>query len=92
MAAAGLPLKKNLRKLLQVKDEYGTGSLLTAIERAISHAAYGADYIENILYQEMTPTRNHPPVRTRNKDLNRIRIVAPNLAEYDTYVLKRKKK
>jgi len=91
MAASGLPIKKNLKRLLQLKDEYGPGSLLTAIKRANSHNAYGADYIENILYQEMTPRKNHPPVRVKNEDLNRIRLIEPNLAEYDTYVLKRRK-
>ena len=92
MAAAGLPLKKNLKRLLHLKDEYGHGSLLTAIKRANNHNAYGADYIENILYQEMTPRRNHPPVRVKNEDLNRIRLIEPNLAEYDTYVVKRGRK
>jgi hypothetical protein len=62
MAAAGLPIKKNLKRLLHLKDKYGHSSLLTAIKRANNHNAYGADYIENILYQDMTPRRNHPPV------------------------------
>ncbi len=92
MAAAGLPLKKNLKKLLHLKDEYGSGSLLTAIKRANNHNAYGADYIENILYQKMTPRKKHLPVIVKNKDLNRIRLIEPNLAEYDTYVVKRRRK
>jgi hypothetical protein len=91
MATSGLPIKKNLKRLLHLKDEYGHGSMLTAIKRANNHNAYGAGYIENILYQEMTPSRNHPPVRVKNEDLNRIRLIEPNLAEYDTYVLKRRK-
>jgi len=89
MAAARLPLKKNLNRLLALKDEYGTLSLLAAIRRANRHKAYGADYIENILYQEMTPVKKHLPVKLKKDDLNQIRLQEPNLAEYDTFVLKK---
>ena len=91
MAAASLPLKKHLTRLLHLKDEYGPASLLMGIERASKHCPYGADYIENILYQEMTPRKKHPPVKVKNEDLNCIRIIEPSLEEYDTYVLKRTK-
>jgi len=56
------------------------------------HNAIGADYIENILYQEMTPTRHHPPVRLKKEALNNIRLPEPSLAEYDAHVIKRNKK
>jgi hypothetical protein len=38
------------------------------------HHAYGAHYIENILYQEMTPKTHHPPVRLNQEKLNCIRL------------------
>jgi len=91
LAHTNQPLKKNVRKLLALKDEYGSYALIEAIKRATSHNAYGANYIENILYQEMTPQRNHPPVRLKQEDLNRIRLEEPSLAEYDAFVIKRKK-
>jgi len=62
---------------------------LAAIRRANRHKAYGADYIENILYQEMTPVKKHLPVKLKKDDLNQIRLQEPNLAEYDTFVLKK---
>ena len=73
LAQTGAPLKKNLARLLALMQDYGSAALLDAIRRALAHRAYGADYIENILYQDMTPTRPQPPVRIENREaLNRI--------------------
>ena len=60
MAASSLPLKKNLKRLLQLKDEYGHGSLLTAIKQANNHNAYGADYIENSYLTPLSPLNQWP--------------------------------
>jgi transposase len=92
LAATNQALKKNVRKLLALHDEYGAYALIEAVKRATSHNAYGADYIENILYQEMTPPRNHPPVRVKQEHLNRIRLQQPSLAQYDAFVVRRRKR
>ncbi len=89
LVKAGQPIKKNVARLLDLKDEYGVPSLILAIQKAIKYHAAGANYIENILYQEMTPQRLHPPVRLKNQDLNRIRLAQPLLAEYDAYIKRR---
>jgi hypothetical protein len=60
------------------------------MQRASVHQAFGAHYIENILYQEMTPQRQHPPVRLKHHHRNHIRLEEPSLAEYDAFVIKRK--
>lgn len=86
------PIKKSLKKLLDLRDKYGDYALIQAIKKASLHNAYGAHYIENILYQEMTPSTNHPPVRLKNDNLNNIRLEKPALAEYDAFVIKRRKK
>ena len=85
----GQPIRKNVGKLLALKDEYGIPSLFYAIQKAMSFKAYGADYIENILYQEMTPKRVHLKVELKDKTLNDIRLNTPNLADYDAYILKK---
>lgn len=91
LATTHQPLKKNVSRLLALKEDYGSQALLGAIRRALAHCAYGADYIENILYQEMTPIRVHPPVKLQNREaLNRIRLQEPSLADYDTFVVKRR--
>ncbi len=91
LADANQPIKKNVSRLLCLKDEYGALSLIQAIRKAILHRAYGAHYIENILYQEMTPQHHHPPVKLKDKDLNHIRLPEPSLSEYDAYILKKSK-
>jgi len=73
---------------LTLKDEYGEAALICAIRKAIAHKAYGAEYIRNILHQESTPKKQHPPVRLKNEELNHIRLAEPLLAEYDAYILK----
>jgi len=88
LAKAGQPIKKSASKLLSLKDEYGTTSLIYAINKAISYKAYGVEYIENILHQEMTPKKNYQPVQFKNEALNRIRLEEPKLEDYDAYVLK----
>ena len=88
LSAAQQPIKKNVARLLALKDEYGALALSAAITKALDHKAYGADYIENILYQEMTPINHHPPVKLKNQDLNSIRLTEPSLAEYDAYIMK----
>jgi len=88
LTKADQPIKKSVRRLLSLKDQYGTGSVSWAILKAIRHNAFGADYIENILYQEMTPTTDHLPVRTKDQTLNQIRLSEPSLAEYDAIIIK----
>jgi hypothetical protein len=92
MARARQPLKKSVSKLLGLKEDYGAVSVIYAIKKALIYNAIGADYIENILYQEMTPKKHHPPVRLKKESLNNIRLSEPSLAEYDTHVIKRSKK
>ena len=89
---ANVPIKKNVTRMLALKNEYGPAAIITAIQKALSFNAYGAEYIENILYQEMTPQKHHPPVKLKNNDLNRIVLTEPSLAEYDAHVLKAKGK
>ncbi len=86
------PIQKSISRLLSLKDQYGSASLLWALDKAAKLKAFGADYIENILYQEMTPATQHPPVTLKDDALNRIRLTEPCLAEYDSLALKRNRR
>ena len=90
LATSQQPLQKSVKKLLALKDDYGTHALLAALERACQHRAYGTHYIENIRYQEMPPQRDHPPVKLQQDHLNHMRLDTPSLAEFDTFVIKRR--
>ena len=85
-------LKKQVVTLLDLKDQYGVKSLSWAVLKALRHKAYGADYVENILNQEMIPITEHTPVQLKNEALNRIRLSEPSLNDYDAIVLKRRTK
>jgi len=85
-----MPIRKNITQLLILQDEYGDTSLLYGLKKAMEKKLYGADYIRNILYQEMTPVNEHPPVRLKQEDLNDIRLTTPALADYDSIAVKRR--
>lgn len=91
LADAGQPIRKTVTRLLSLQDEYGDTSLIYALRKGLSLKLYGADYIQNILYQEMTPVTRHRPVKLKKQDLNNIRLTTPSLAEYDAIALKRRK-
>lgn len=91
LAEASQPVKKTVARLLSLNDIYGAPSLICALRKALTHKLYGSAYIQNILDQEMSPAKVHPPVMLKNEDLNDIRLPEPNLAEYDAIALKRKK-
>lgn len=91
MLDTNVSIKKNVTQILALRDEYGAGAVVAAMQKALTFNAYGADYIENILYQEMTPQKQHRPVLLKNENLNRIALTRPSLADYDAYVLKRRK-
>jgi hypothetical protein len=88
---ASQPVKKTVDQLLKLNDEYGTSSLIYALKKALDHKLYGYGYIQNILYQEMTPSTHHQPVVLKDEEHNSIRLARPNLAEYDAFALKRRK-
>jgi hypothetical protein len=91
MTDTNQPIKKSLKKLLNLKEDYGAYALIEAIRKATLHNAYGAHYIENILYQDMTPKTHHPPVRLKKETLNHIHLEQPSLAQYDAFVIQRRK-
>lgn len=91
IAEARQPVQKTAAILLTLKDKYGEEALICAVRKAIAHKAYGAEYIRNILHQQSTPKKQHPPVKLKNEELNNLRLAAPSLAEYDAYILKRRR-
>jgi transposase len=91
LCEAGCPVKKHVKRLLLLKDRYGADAVIYALTKAMAYKAWGADYVENILHQHMAPKNDHPPVRLKNDDLNRIRLLRPHLADYDAHILKRLK-
>jgi transposase len=92
LSNAGQPVKKHVKRLLLLKDRYGTEAVIKALTQSMNCKAWGADYVENIVHQQMTPKSDHPPVKLKNEQLNRIRLNQPSLAGYDAHILGRLKK
>lgn len=88
---AGQPVKKQVKRLLCLKDRYGTEAVIYALTKSMNCKAWGADYVENIVHQQMTPKNDHLPVKLKSERLNRIRLDQPSLADYDAHVVRRVK-
>lgn len=91
---SGLPIKKNIAKLLALKAEYGASRLLAAIQKAISYNAVDVGVIENILHQ--TPKTVSSDCTTskiifKDEALNRIKLSEPTLVDIEAIVVKRRK-
>jgi len=90
LANASQPLKKTVNGLLALNDEYGTPSIIYALRKALKHKLYGFAYVQNIIYQEMSPVTGNQPLTLKNSELNDIRLTTPNLAEYDAIAVQRR--
>lgn len=90
ISCASQPLKKTIDRLLVLNDEYGTSSIIYALRKALKHKLYGFSYVQNIVYQEMTPVTDNQPLTLKNSELNNIRLPEPNLAEYDAIAIQRR--
>jgi len=91
LANASQPLKKTIDRLLALNDEYGTSSIIYALKKALKHKLYGFAYVQNIIYQEMSPVTKNQPLTLKKSELNNIWLTKPNLAEYDAIAIQRRK-
>ncbi len=90
LTSANLPVKKNIRDLLKLKDSYGIVSLVSACKIALKHNAVGAEYVENILLQQMSPRAEYPPVIMEQEEYNNLMITEADLAFYDNLIFTNK--
>jgi transposase len=90
LTEAGQPIRKNIRELLRLQDEYGDRAVLDGLKKGLAQKLYGADYIRNILYQQMTPVKNNLPVPLKQRELSEIRLTTPVLADYDAIAMKKR--
>jgi hypothetical protein len=89
LATTNAPLTKQGKQRLALKDADGPPALLDAMPRATRHQAFGAHYSEHLRYQEMTPQRQHPPVRLKQAQLTAVRLEEPARADYEAWGLSR---
>lgn len=77
----------HIHKLLGLVEDHGATLVLEAIEHALQYGAFGADVVQNILYQRKDPTcpepRPNPLDLTTRPDLAEYTTDLPDLDEYD---------
>lgn len=90
LTKANLPVKRNIRDLLRLKDICGRKALISACKIALKHNALGTEYVENILLQQMYPKTEYAPVVMKQEEYNDLRITEADLAFYDNLIFTNK--
>lgn len=79
--------QRHTAAILKLADLYGRTSVLDAIQTALGHEAFGADYIENIILQRRAREGRTDPAHTLLLDdttgFGDVVIPPPDLARYD---------
>lgn len=80
-----------IKRLLELRDQYGTEAIIQALTLAIKYQAYGIDYVENILYQQTRPPHHYERVTVKDATLNELHLPEPDLLIYDAIALKQRR-
>jgi hypothetical protein len=87
MANTDRSLARQITELLELIRQYGPEVVASAIEKASSARAFGADYIANIVRQQQSPRRPQPPVPLRDPQLRDLVTDPISLLAYDAFIL-----
>ncbi|MBL8217957.1 MAG: IS21 family transposase [Bryobacterales bacterium] len=80
-------LSRQVKELLVLIRDFGQQAVVRAIQKAESAAAYGSDYIANILHQQRRHRIVQPPLQLRNAELNELATDPLSLLDYDSFIL-----
>ena len=83
-------LSRQITELLDLCRWYGPDAVSSAIAKAQSLGAFGADYIKNILWQEQSPRQVQPLLQLKNEHLNSIAADPLSLLDYDSLILSKR--
>jgi hypothetical protein len=84
-------LQRQIRELLLLVRDYGLDAVRKAVQRALSAKAFGADYIANLLRQDLAPRSIQPPLRLKDSALLQLIPDPLSLLEYDALLLTSRK-
>jgi transposase len=91
LAEGDRSLSRQITELLNLIPQYGADAVATALATAEKGRAFGADYVANILRQQLCPRAVQPPVRLRDPLLNELMTDPLSLLEYDAFILSSRK-
>lgn len=87
LAQTDRSLQRQIRELLLLVRDYGADNVRNAIQRAQAAKAFGADYIANLLRQDLAPRSTQPPLRLKDSALLKLVPEPLSLLEYDALLL-----
>jgi len=80
LADSDRSLSRQINELLQLVRQYGTEAVAPA-------RAFGADYVANLLRQQLSPREPQPPLQLGDPELNQLVTDPLSLMEYDAFIL-----
>jgi hypothetical protein len=83
----GRALSRQITELLELIRLYGSQAVAGALTKALDARAFGADYVGNLLRQQLSPRNVQPPLRLRDPELNQLATDPVSLAAYDAFLL-----
>lgn len=87
LAQTDRSMTRQIRELLALIRQYGPDAVSAALAKAHAAAAFGSDYIANILIQDSHPREQQPPLQLRDPLLNELAPDPLSLLEYDAFIL-----
>lgn len=87
LAQTDRSLQRQIRELLLLVRDYGPEGVHQAVQRALAAKAFGADYIANLLRQDLARRSTQPPLRLKDPTLLQLIPDPISLLEYDALLL-----
>jgi transposase len=84
-------LARQITELLQLIHQYGPEAAAGALQKAFTARAFGADYVANLLRQQLSPRNPQPPLQLRDPELNQLMTDPLSLLDYDAFILEARK-
>jgi hypothetical protein len=91
LADSNRALSRQITELLQLIRQYGPQAVAGALQKAFAARAFGADYVANLLRQQLSPRNPQPPLQLRDPELNQLVTDPLSLLDYDAFILETRK-
>jgi hypothetical protein len=87
LADSNRALARQITELLQLIRQYGPEAVAGALQKASNSRAFGADYVANLLRQQLSPRNPQPPLQLCDPELNQLVTDLLSLLDYDAFIL-----
>jgi transposase len=91
LADSNRTLSRQITELIQLIRQYGPEAVAVALQKALTARAFGADYVANLLRQQLSPRNPQPPLQLRDPELNQLVTDPLSPLEYDAFILEARK-